>query len=248
MKFLTGKWDHLIFANYAIEPEVLSEYVPNRTFVDHFEGKTFVSLVAFMFNETRVLGLPIPFHQSFEEVNLRFYVRPEKDPDIRAVTFIKELVPKRAIPWIANGLFNENYVASRMGHGESEKLYWYGWSTEGQRQRYCDPKSPFSQLNRVPFEHVFAVEVTQNLEYPKPGTLAEFITEHYWGYAKGQKKTIEYHVQHPRWESCRLDQFKIDIDFGMVYGDRFKFLTNQNPDSVLYARGSEVSVSMPSFY
>ncbi len=28
-----------------------------------------------MFRDTRVKGLPIPFHRNFEEVNLRFYVR-----------------------------------------------------------------------------------------------------------------------------------------------------------------------------
>ena len=35
----------------------------------------YVSLVGFMFKNTRLLNIPIPFHTDFEEVNLRFYVK-----------------------------------------------------------------------------------------------------------------------------------------------------------------------------
>lgn len=248
MNFLTGKWEHLVFANYSIEPDVLRQYVPRHTRVDQFEEKTYVSLVAFMFNQTRVLGLPIPFHRSFEEVNLRFYVRPEKDPSIRAVTFIKELVPRRFIPWIANGLFNENYSAVKMAHGQSESVFWYAWGATGRTQMISDRRSFSIELSKVALDHVFAVDVPQELKYPEQGTLAEFITEHYWGYAKGRRKTIEYQVQHPQWKCCCLDRFQIDIDFGLVYGAEFAFLNDRRPDSVLYARGSDIGVSMPSFY
>jgi uncharacterized protein YqjF (DUF2071 family) len=34
-----------------------------------------VSLVGFLFQNTRLRSIPIPFHRIFEEVNLRFYVR-----------------------------------------------------------------------------------------------------------------------------------------------------------------------------
>ena len=98
--------------NYEIEPSVLEPFVPAGTELDRWQGKTFVSMVGFMFMHTRILGITIPFHSNFEEVNLRFYVR-RKGPDgwRRGVVFIKELVPRRAIAWTARTFYNENYVA-----------------------------------------------------------------------------------------------------------------------------------------
>jgi hypothetical protein len=102
MKFLSAHWKHLILANYAVEPSLLEPLVPAKTRLDFFQGQCFVSLVGFLFDQTRVLGIPIPFHRRFEEVNLRFYVVPQRDRSLRAVTFVREIVPKRAITVIAN--------------------------------------------------------------------------------------------------------------------------------------------------
>ena len=63
--------------NYELDPSVLAKRVPAGTDLDLWNGKCFVSMVGFRFLDTRVLGLPVPFHRSFEEVNLRFYVRRE---------------------------------------------------------------------------------------------------------------------------------------------------------------------------
>ncbi|MEY3965099.1 MAG: hypothetical protein RL263_268, partial [Bacteroidota bacterium] len=73
--FLTARWENLIMANYAVDPEILKPYLPNGVELDFFEGKTYVSLVGFMFKNTRIFGVPVPFLGTFEEVNLRFYVK-----------------------------------------------------------------------------------------------------------------------------------------------------------------------------
>ena len=73
-KFLTATWQDLIMANYEVDPALLVNSLPNGTELDFHEGRCFISLVGFMFLDTRVLGIPIPFHINFEEVNLRFYV------------------------------------------------------------------------------------------------------------------------------------------------------------------------------
>ena len=74
-KFLTATWKNLIMANYIVDPAVLIPYLPNKTELDLFNGNAYVSLVGFMFLNTRVLGIKIPLHVNFPEVNLRFYVR-----------------------------------------------------------------------------------------------------------------------------------------------------------------------------
>jgi len=233
MNFLTAHWKHLLLANYEVDPESLRPRVPAHTRLDLFEGKCFLSLVAFLFDNTRVLGIPVPFHRKFEEVNLRFYVVPEQDPGKRAVTFIQEIVPKRVIPWIANTLFHENYVATPMSHQlkmaanqpdvVQEVEYLWG---DGMKNR-------------------ISAKVQKPLELPVEGSLSEFITEHYWGYSNGPNGTLEYRVKHPKWIGCTVDLHQINIDFEQAYGSSFGFLRDQTPSSVIYALGSPVSVSLP---
>ncbi len=161
--------------NYEVDPKLLLSLVPVGTELDSWQGRTFVSLVAFRFLNTRVAGLPIPFHRSFDEVNLRFYVRrADGDQLKRGVVFLKEIVPRRAIAWVARTFYNENYVALPMDHridiGEGTVAAEYRWS--------------FSEhANRI------ALKASGSPALPAAGSQEEFITEHYWGYAntKGRR-------------------------------------------------------------
>ena len=104
-------------ANYSIAPEILLPYVPHGTELDFHDGKTFVSLVGFLFRDTRIFGLPIPFLGTFEEINLRFYVSRKVGDEVRrGVVFINETVPNRLVAWIANYLYKEHYVAVPTNH------------------------------------------------------------------------------------------------------------------------------------
>ena len=73
--FLTARWKYLLMANYVVDPAVLAPYVPRGTELDYFYGQTYASIVGFRFLDTKLLGIPVPFHRNFAEVNLRFYVR-----------------------------------------------------------------------------------------------------------------------------------------------------------------------------
>ena len=214
-----------MLANYEIDPAILQPFVPKGTTIDTFEGKVYVSLVAFLFEKTSVLGIPAIGHRTFEEVNLRFYVKPDKDPSIRAVTFIKEIVPSSIIPLVANNLFNENYISQPMDHGRKQNEIWYSWGRD--------------HLNRI------SATINSEQRLPDTGSLSEFITEHYWGYTKGNNSTIEYEVKHPRWKSCEASEYTIEVDFAKTYGNEFDMLNQSQPSSVLYANGSEVTVSTP---
>src|SRR5678816_2772984 len=115
--FLTAEWRYLAMLNYEINPAVLLPFVPSGTEPDTWNGKTFVSMVGFLFRNTRVMRVPIPFHQNFEEINLRFYVRRKaEDGWRRGVVFVKEIVPRAVIALVARVIYNENYIARRMWH------------------------------------------------------------------------------------------------------------------------------------
>ena len=118
--------------NYEVDPAILRTRVPVGTVLDLWSGRCFVSVVGFMFLDTRIMGIPVPFHRNFEEVNLRFYVTRAVDGEIRrGAVFVKEIVPRRAIVWVANGLYNENYVAHPMAHEDattaSVRTLTYRW-------------------------------------------------------------------------------------------------------------------------
>ncbi|MGY6647304.1 YqjF family protein [Wenyingzhuangia sp. IMCC45574] len=229
MSFLKAEWRKLVIANYNINPEILEKYVPAGTELDLWNGKCYVSLVGFVFVNTKLLGIKIPGHVNFEEVNLRFYVkRFENGEWKRGVVFIKEIVPKPAITFVANTIYKENYETMPMSHSwnqnELKRTVEYRWKKD-------------NTWNSIKVEaEVEATEIPTESE-------TEFITEHYWGYAHvNDSKSNEYEVTHPRWEAYAVNNYEINVDFGLVYGREFEFLNSMEPDSVMLAEGSYITV------
>src|SRR4030095_17157030 len=100
---------------YVAPEELLAPLVPAGVELDRWRGTLYVSVVGFLFRDTQVLGASVPGHRTFQEVNLRFYVRRHVDGELRrGVVFIRELVPRRAIALVARLLYNEPYRAPPM--------------------------------------------------------------------------------------------------------------------------------------
>ncbi|MCR9250372.1 MAG: DUF2071 domain-containing protein [bacterium] len=228
MSFLNAEWRKLAIANYKVDPEILKPFVPRFTELDLWQGGCYVSLVGFMFLNTKMLGVKIPGHINFEEVNLRFYVKYNDNGDWkRGVVFIKEIVPKPALTFVANTVYKENYQTMPMKHlwheTLRERVVAYQWKYNGKWNKF----------------NVGASNSSYELETDSE---SEFITEHYWGYAAHGAKTVEYEVTHPRWNTYHVNSYEIDVDFGALYGDQFAHLTDVEPDSVMLAEGSEITV------
>jgi len=230
--FLRAEWRQLVLLNYEVDPALLQGRVPAGTALDSFAGKTYVSVVGFMFTKTVVKGIAVPFHRDFEEVNLRFYVRrrppggrEDGRDDRRGVVFVKELVPRFAIAWVARVLYGENYVSLPMRHqfGDDGTVE-YGFRLDG---RWA------------------AVSVRPQGE-PRPtapGSLEEFIAEHYWGYARQTDGgTREYQVEHPPWRVQRAQASHLDCDVAALYGPEFLAPLSGPPASAFLAEGSAITV------
>jgi|SRR5690606_22305422 len=224
-KFLTAEWRDLIMANYAVDPSLVEPLVPAGCELDLHDGQCFVSLVGFMFLNTRVLGIRVPFHVNFEEINLRFYVKRTVDGEVRrGVVFIKEIVPRWAIAFVARTLYGEPYEAAKMWNKNDAGKVEYG------------------ALN---FKGVNTFKTTRGdrLGVPAKGSHEEFIIEHYWGYTKrGELRTDEYKVEHPKWEIYSNRHVKIKVNFAGWYGKEFYHLRHQKPYSVILAKGTEIAV------
>lgn len=223
--FLTAYWENLAMINYEIDPSLLNAYVPKGTELDFWSNKTYVSLVGFLFKETRLKGIAVPFHTHFEEINLRFYVRFHSQGTWkRGVVFIKEIVPKKAIAFIANAVYHENYVALPTSHVIEKGVVKYAWQFNGREN--------FIQVCPVGEKQAIA-----------SNTEAEFITEHYWGYTKQKDdSTVEYEVRHPKWNIQTVADIQADIDVEALYGKAFVETLAAPPTSAFLADGSIVEV------
>lgn len=225
--FLTAEWRKLVMFNYIVDPSLLIPFTPKGTELDLWNQQCYVSLVGFMFKNTRLKGFKIPFHTDFEEVNLRFYVRfCDQGTWKRGVVFIKEIVPKPALTWVANTLYQEHYETMPMQHrwtNHPDSLtIEYHW----KKKRW----------------HHMAVTASLTPFDIHPDSEEEFITEHYWGYTQTQSHTSEYGVEHPRWQVYPTKTYSLDVDFMEVYGNSFSILNSMQPSSVFLAEGSDILV------
>jgi len=228
--FLSARWENLIMANYSVHPDVLNPYLPKGVELDFYNDMVYVSLVGFLFKQTSLFKIPIPFLGTFEEINLRFYVkRIEGISEKRGVVFINETVPYKSVAWLANKLYKEHYISiptkNSTDIGKSGKKIRYEWKINKAWNRLAVHAAPESEKMIV-------------------GSIEEFIFEHYYGYTKiNDKVSQEYKVNHPRWLVNKVIDYSIDCDFTAMYGSDFSFLNNQQPDSVIMAEGSPVSVN-----
>lgn len=229
--FLTARWESLLLLNYECPADLLFPLVPVGTELDPWQGTALVSLVGFMFRDTRVRGIPFPGHRTFEEVNLRFYVRRHtpSGETRRAVVFIRELVPRWLIATVAKLIYNEPYLAVRMSHDldvdpTSAARAHYTWHHDGtQYSMKGTAAGPASDS--------------------EPGSEAEFITEHYWGYTRQRDGgTLEYRVDHPRWQIWDVTDATFAGNAENLYGEPLGSVLRASPRSAFLAVGSEVAV------
>ncbi len=213
--------------NFVVDPQILAPFVPEGIELDIFEGETFLSVVGFLFLDTRVLGISIPMHRDFEEVNLRFYVkRKSVDGWKRGVVFIRELVPRRAIAAVARVFYGEHYSAVPMRHEIVDNETGVSVNYEWRRGKKWDS---------------LFMSATGELTSTAVGSHEEFITEHYWGYTAG-KHTSEYRVEHPRWKIRRAHTANFSGDIPSLYGAEFVQPLSAAPVSQFIAEGSHVQV------
>jgi uncharacterized protein YqjF (DUF2071 family) len=228
--FLTAEWRKLIMAQYEIAPATLTPLLPRGLELDSFHGRHFVSLVGFLFDRVRILGVPVPLHTRFEEVNLRFYVRrPMPDGSYRrGVIFISEIVPRAAITLVARTLYGEAYSTAPMRHRWQRSAVLQEITYEWRHARLWQSIAVRAGLETSAIHH---------------GSMEAFITEHYWGYtARRGGGSSEYAVEHARWRVYPIHAHRIVADCAGLYGPDFADLADRTPDHVLLAEGAPVRI------
>jgi uncharacterized protein YqjF (DUF2071 family) len=231
--FLRAVWRNLVLLHYEIDPTLLRPLVPRGTELDLWQDRAVVSIVGFQFLRTRVFGLPIPFHQSFDEINLRFYVVRHVNGEARhGVVFVREVVAQPLIAGTAKMSYNEPYIVLPTRH-----FVDLDGATEGLdgRARYQWRQERWYTLE---------ASTTGAPELLVPGSEAAFFTHRNWGYTTQRDGgTVEYHVEHPVWRVWTSVVPLLDCDIEPMYGSRFVDALSRPPRSALVAEGSDVQVS-----
>jgi uncharacterized protein YqjF (DUF2071 family) len=230
--FLTAQWRHLPMLNFEVDQAILEPYLPRGLELDSWNGKHYVSLVGFMFLDARLLGIRIPFHGRFPEVNLRFYVRrPGTIEDRRGVVFIRELVPKWCVSFVAGRVYHESFLTVPMRYriadasdAAAPTTVEYDWRFGGRWNR-------------------LHVEAAGAWRRPEAGSLEEFVVEHYWGYTRQPDGgCLEYSVAHPPWSIRCVTHAELDCDAVALYGPALGAALSRPAESAFLADGSGVSV------
>jgi uncharacterized protein YqjF (DUF2071 family) len=250
LKHLTARplvsavWSDLLIASYAVPDHILRPFLPPGQQLDQWQGRAHLSVVAFRFQDARVLGAPSPppFH-NFPQWNLRFYVKPSDDVHAhsevaegqrgaqgeRGVVFVKEFVPHPMVAATVRLLYQEPYQSAPL----TCRTIQVGTL---RRVRYdltvCDRR------------HTLAVSARGGASVPAPGTAAAFFTGQGWGCGRDRAgRPIRFQVTHPPWRVYELEQCDLAVDFGLLYGPAWQFLQAQSPASVVLCEGSAVCVS-----
>jgi uncharacterized protein YqjF (DUF2071 family) len=223
--FLTACWQNLFLATYPVPPSLLEKRLAPGLRLDTRDGNAFVSVVAFEFLDTRVLGIPWPGYRNFAELNLRFYVRHGEE---RGVVFVREFVPQRLVAWMARWLYNEPYLAAPISATRQE-------DDSGIRMEY--------RLNFAGGSHCIVVEGGRPAFRPSESSDEHFFKEHHWGFGRTRRgQGLRYEVEHPAWDVYPVRSWQIDLDFKSVYGPEWEFLGQTAPISTVLAAGSPVRV------
>ena len=224
--WLTAEWRHLCLFTYAVDPARLAPFIPPGCSLDLRDGQAFVSLVAFDFVNTRVLGVSWPGFRHFPEINLRFYVR---HGDTRGVAFIREFVPSRWVAFLARALYNEPYQRAAMTSHVRES------------EHALDVEHVLEHGGRAQKLRVLA---RKSESMPSEHSTAHFFKEHSFGFGRSHRgELVRYEVRHPPWAVYAVQDFQLDWEFGTVYGSEWADLSRQQPVSVVLAKGSAVRVS-----
>jgi len=254
---LTAEWRHVVILSYPADPILLTPFLPGIVEVDLWNGQAFVSLVGLLFEPTRVLGVRLPFHRRFEQINLRFYVRRRVGYDWRrGVVFVKEIVPYRSLVIAARLLYRQNYEFAHMRHrfesiGAESKDQQFDAERNNLEIRAVDhfsgEQGPATFVEycwrRSGRWNTLGLRTAGSFEVPSAGSLQEFVSERRWGYAATRaRRVLEFEVRRPVWVASDGAGW-LDCDSARIYGAPFGDILRSEPASALMAAGSSVGLS-----
>lgn len=227
----------MVILSWPIDDDRLAPLLSGGLTLDHWGGDAYVSLVCLFVENLRVLGVPA-FPRKFEEVNLRFYVRPEHGPDDRkGVAFLRQLVPHRHTALAGRYLFREPMSATALSHefDPAQLDVGHGLQRLGYTWRDCGR------------EESLRITAAGEPYFPVQGSLQEFLTARYWGYnCTSGGRVRAYRISRGPWSLIPVIEHELKWHAEIVGRPEISDVMAGPPASVLLAFGSESRVHWPA--
>lgn len=204
------EWNNAIFLHWQVELQELQKFVPEELEIDLFEGKPWVSVVAFTMEKIRPKNLPSfkPI-SNFDEINIRTYI---KSGHKTGVYFLS----------IEGGTSLSCTIAKKM----SELPYRYS-EIERTTNKFKSSNNKFN--DKLHMEFVIGKEIKEKT------ALDIWLTERYALFQDTEKSINKFEIHHLEWIINELALSKLAVNY-----KRFDKLLKHNPDKIQYSSGVQV--------
>ena len=205
------EWNNAIFLHWEIPFETLRKYVPEQFCIDSYDGKCYISLVAFTMQKIRPRNLPaVKFISDFHEINLRTYIDINNK---KGVYFLNIEAQKHLSAFVAKSLSGLPYEKSMIKRTDNT----------------------YSSKNSIR-EFVLETEFEVKEKLINKSNLDKWLTERYCLYFDKNGKSFRYDIHHKEWELKNVSIKNLHLSYKI--GDIN--LSNKPPDLAHYSDGVKV--------
>lgn len=204
------EWNKVLFLHWQVGIDALQEFVPDELEIDLFDGRPWVSLVAFTMERIRTRNFPaFPPVSNFHEINIRTYV---KSGNKTGVYFLSIEGGNRLSCSVARRLSGLPYRFSEIKRSRNQYL----------------------SHNRLHNDHV-CIDYIPGKTLPAKTALDQWLTERYALFQDCSDSIHEFEIHHLEWPLSEIAITSLKVDY-----PRFNGLISRKPDKVQYSEGVQV--------
>ncbi len=205
------EWNRVLFLHWEIPFDLLRNVVPKQLPLDSFDGKYYISLVAFTMEHIRPRYLPaVAFVSDFHEINIRTYIKIDNK---EGVYFLSIEAGKALSAFVARKLSGLPYRKTDMtrNHGI------------------------YTSTNHAQKFH-FHTDYDTGALLTSKTSLDKWLTERYCLYLEEDNHIYRYDIHHKEWEikSASVRQLTTQYTIDHIH------LTNLPPNMIHYSDGVKV--------
>lgn len=182
------EWNDAVFLHWEIPYDILRPLVPAALGIDRYEGRCYVSLVAFTMQQIRPRFLPaLRFLSDFHEINIRTYV--ENDGK-KGVYFLN--------------IEGEKWLSCTVAKQMSGLRYQHSLIRRGAKHYHCHNS-----------RNGFRLDINYEIQEPivHKTALDTWLTERYCLYLDQGRNLFRYDVHHEEWGLRKLSVETLDLQY-----------------------------------
>lgn len=181
------EWHDLLFAHWALDPDLIRPLVPAQLPLDLWEGQAYLAVAPFVVRALRARGMPSLWGISnFPEVNVRTYVTVEDKP---GVYFFSLDAGNLSAVIGARVTYRLPYYPARMRIADTDGRFVY---TSRRVARQNRPDNPELRITYSPCGDVLPWK-------PPSQSLERFLTERYCLYTVRTGRVVRANIHHVPW-------------------------------------------------